>query len=237
METRTAELADELIALYGKAETGEAYKEVEDRGNEAMAILKDESFDVAVPVLLPGLWAKYDLLLKFPILSSMNEDRKEFLGRVQWWLSCSRVKSPENRIALSYLESMILKNLLNNYARSQWCIIGIKKIIAEEEEISIALTLKLINLRGAVEMANKNWIGAVGIFNEIDEFPKKILWQPENSKSAADLLSDRGISQIRAGSNIWSGIRDLATAAGYYQQKEEVPEDLKNRLREAIEKL
>ena len=107
----TEEFAKELSELYNKAKTKEEYEEVIRRGEEIRIMLEGEFPDITAQVLLPSYWAEYYDLLKFPS-SSADEDKQEFLStirNVRLYL-----KDPDNKVALLYLESVVLSNLLND---------------------------------------------------------------------------------------------------------------------------
>ena len=236
METRTAELADELSKLYGKAKTVEEYEEVIGREYVIEEMLQGEFPDIRASVLLPSYWAGYYHLLKFPT-SSADEDRYEFLSKIR--NVRLYLKDPDNKVALLYLDSVVLSNLLNDQKSAEWCIFGINKIISEEK-VSIASVLRFINSGVVNEMADKNWSEAVEISKEIERFPEEILKQPENLRHAANITNNWGASLIRGDIDIAKGREKLLIAKDYYL-REEVPseghlEGIKNRLREADEK-
>lgn len=236
METRTAELADELSKLYNEAKTKEEYGEVMKRGEEIKDMLQGEYPDITASVLFSSYWAGYYDLLKFPT-SSADENRHEFLSKIR--NVRLYLKDPDNKVALLYLESVVLSNLLGDQKSADWCIFGVSKIISEEE-VSIASILRFINSRVVKEMADKNWNEAVEISKEIERFPKRILEQPENLRLAGHIFSNRGASYIRGDIDIDEGREKLLIAKGLYLQEKVPPENhltgIKNRLREADEK-
>lgn len=234
MTVHTEEFAGDLSKLYEGAKTKEEYEGVIERGIEVKTELVGEFPDITASVISPYLWAKYYRYLKF---SSSRRDRVDLLDEVGQMFS--QVKDPDNKVALLYLESVILSNLLNDQKGAEWRIFAIGKIIAEEE-VSIASTLKLINASGLKEMAEKHWVEAAKIFSEIERFPENILQQPENLRSAANTFSNWGASLVRGDIDIVEGRENLLIAKDCYL-REEVPsvkhlEGIENRLREADEK-
>ena len=241
METRTAELAEELSKLYGKAKTKEEYEEVIRRGKEIRTMLEGEFPDTIASVLLSFYWAKYYLILKF---SSLGKDRMlKSTSRIDFFCELekmlSQIKDPDNRVALLYLESVILSNLLGDQNGAEKYIISIDEIISEEK-VSIASVLRFINSRIVKEMADKNWSEAVEISKEIERFPKEILEQPENLRHSANIFNNRGASLVRGDIDIAKGRENLLIARGYYLREIVLSEGhldgIKNRLREADEK-
>lgn len=230
-------LADKLSTLYEKAKTQEEYEHVIKEEKTASVNLEGKSFDLILPMLLPSFWAEYYLSLKFPS-SSVLINKGDFIYRVQDTLS--QLKNPDNKVALLYLESVIWSNLLNNQENSNWCNREIETILLNEK-VSLASTLRFINSRGLKEMAGKNWQETIGIFDEIEKFPKEALKQPENLRHTANIFSNLGASYIRGNIDIVEGIKNLLIAKEYYLQEKEPPEKhlegLQNRLGEATEKL
>ncbi|MEA1936699.1 MAG: hypothetical protein U9N04_01135 [Patescibacteria group bacterium] len=234
MTVHIKEFAEKLSELYKKAKTREEYEEVIGRGTEIETALVGEFPDITAPIISPFYWARYYLLLKFP---SSKRERVDFFLEVDQMFS--QVKDPDNRVALLYLKSVILSNLLNDQRGARWCIIAISKIISEGK-ISIASILRHINARVIKEMVDKNWSEAAKISEEIGIFPEDILRQPENLGHAANVLNNWGASLVRGDIDIVLGREKLLIAKDYYL-REEVPSEkhldgIKNRLREADEK-
>ena len=231
-------LANELSELYNKAKTQKDYEKVVMKGDNSNNVNLDNvgSADSILLILLPSFWAEYYLSLKFP-LSSVLVDEQNFLHRVQNTLS--RLKNPDNKVALLYLESVIWSNLLNNQENSDRCNREIEKIILSEE-ISLASILKSINARVIKEMADENWPEAVKISKEIEVFSKEILRHAENLRHTANIFSNWGASLIRGNIDVDEGREKLLVAKDYYLREEVPPEGhlegIKNRLREADEK-
>ena len=234
MSVHTKEFAKDLSMLYEKAKTEEGYQEAIRRGTKVKTELVGEFPDITASVILPYYWAKYYLFLKFP---SSRKDKTDLLDEVEQMFS--QVKDPDNKVALLYLESVILSNLLGGQKRAKWRIFAIGKIISEEK-VSIASTLKPINASGLKEMAEKNWTEAARIFSEIERFPESVLRQPENLRHAANTINNWGASLIRGDIDIAKGREKFLIAKDYYL-REEVPSEkhlggIEGRLREADEK-
>jgi len=233
-ETRAAEAARELSALYEKAKTEDEYKEIVRRGEEIKNTLEGEFPDIEISVLYPSYFAEYYSLLKFP---SSRKDRYRFADRMGWL--CATAKDPDNRVKMFYLRAEIASNLLGDQENANWCNNEINKIISSEK-VSIASILRHINSRGTVEMAENNWREAVKIFSEIERFPEDILKRPENLRHTANITNNWGASLIRGDIDLPKGREKLLIARELYLQEEVPPEKhlegIKNRLREADEK-
>jgi len=240
METteKLESLVAKLSAAYNKARTKEDYEKVVIIGNEVVANMSGETSDMIVINALPAGWARYYYLLKF----FSPEERKEGVTNLLGWIEglLSSVEDPENKVALLYLKSVILSYLVGNQIDANWCIVSISKIISRKG-VSIASTLELINASGIAEMSQKKWREAVNAFSEIERFQVKVLRQPENLRYAANILSNLGASYVRGDISIIDGKEYLLIARDYYLQEELPPkkhlEGIKNRLREAEEKL
>ena len=230
------ELADELSMLYEKAKAKEEYEEVIKKGGK-IEIMLGEGPDIKVSTQLPSYWAKYYLLLKFPS-SSADEDRHDFAFEIE--SVYTYLTDPDNKVALLYLESVIWSNLLNDQEQAGQLTDKMNRIISSEK-VSLASVLRHINARGLKEMAGRNWPEAVKTFNEIGRLSETELRQPENLRHAGNIINNRGASKIRGNLDITRGIDDLFEAKSFYLREDQPSqkhlEGLKNRLREAIEKL
>lgn len=241
-EEELKKIKDELHALYQKALTKEEYKKAVALTDKCSVTLRAsrESPDTIVETILDGLWSEYYLLLKFPemIKDKAVENNRNFMVKVEELIR--RVVEPANKAELLYLVSAVWSHLLNDQENAEWCNRDLQKLISYGK-VSVALILKGINSRVIKEMDAKNWQGAIKIADEINQFSKEVIEQPENIGAAANIINNRGASKIRGDIDIKDGIKDLVTALDYYLKQTPVQmkhiEGIRNRLTEAIKKM
>lgn len=232
-------MSNELSTLYGKARTKEEYEKVVELRERYTNTLKANlaTPDKVVLTILPGYWAEYYFLLKFPA-DVTEEDKDNFMERID--MLELQTKDPSVKAELLYLEGVAWSHLMHNQENADWCNEEFKKLVLAGK-VSIAQILKGINSRVIKEMDAKNWQGAVKIGDEIKGFSEEAITQPENIGAAANIINNRGASKIRGDINTKDGIKDLVTAMDYYLKQEQVPikhiEGIRNRLMEAAKKL
>ncbi|MDP3057568.1 MAG: hypothetical protein Q8N37_03550 [bacterium] len=232
-------ISDELSALYGKAKTKEEYLKVVELGKLYANTLKANlaTPNTVVSTVLSSCWAGYYLLLKFPA-EVTEEDKDDFMERIDKLEL--QTKDPSVKAELLYLESVAWSHLMDNQENADWCNEEFKKLVSEGK-VLITQVLKGINSRAIKEMDAKNWQGAIKIADEIKQFSKETMEQPENIGAAANIINNRGASKVRGDIDIKDGIKDLVTALDYYLKQPSVPmkhiEGIRNRLMEAIKKL
>ncbi len=233
-------MSNELSMLYSKARTKEEYEKVVEQRNTYEAALKANGVSPNTVVLkvLPGYWAEYYLMLKFPT-EFTEEDKDRFMMEkmrtLEWEASDSTVEAE-----VLYLQSVAWSHLMNDQEIAELCNSKFEELISAGK-VSLTQILKGINSRIIREMDSKNWQSAVRTGDEIKRFSEEVIEQPENVGPAANIINNRGTSKIRGDINIKDGIKDIVTALGYYLKQIPVPmkhiEGIKNRLTEAIKKL
>ncbi len=193
--------------------------------------------DIIFQSLKNGYWAEYYLLLKNPN-SFTAEDRNSFLksiNEIEDSLTISIVKAE-----LLYLKSVVCSNLMNDQENADVCNRKLHKMILDGHCL-IDQMIKGINARMIKEMGMKNWEEATKIGNELEEFPEDLRMQTGNIGPSANVLSNRGASKIRGGTDTNGGIKDLVIALDYYLKQASVPikhiEGVRNRLMEATKKM
>lgn len=232
-------ILNELPELYGKARTKEEYKKVVELREIYANTLKANlaTPDTVVSIVLPGYWAEYYYLLKFPA-DVTEEDKDDFMKMID--MLVLQTKDSSVKAELLYLESVAWSHLMDNQENADWCNDEFKKLVSEGK-VSITQVLKGINSRVIKEMDAKNWQDAVKIGDEIKRFSEEVINQQENIGAAANIINNRGASKVRGDIDIVDGTKDLVTALDYYLKQVPVPmkhiEGIRNRLNEAVKKL
>jgi len=223
------EIVDEINVLYNKATRETDYLEVEEKAAslEKEMIETGKSIKETAKAIMNGFWASYYLARKFNRINSL------LFSNVKSYYS--QIEDPELKIAYGCLLAVISSELREDFATAKEINSEIQKV-AEETENVVSI-LRVINARGLKEMKEKNFAGAIKIFNEVEQ----IIVPTEASQHMGNILSNLGISKIRGEIDILDGISDLIEAASHYLETKPIPlkhiEGIKNRLNEAGEKL
>ena len=223
----------EIDSLYGKAVKRQEYEILADKTGTLELEMKDtdKSVDEIGAAIYNGLFGDYYLVRKFIKTKENIEWIKKKVARYY-----SEIKEPSLKVKYGYLLTVIVSELEENFDE-------VKKIEKEIREIAsktgnTASIFREINARGLQKMKEKDFGGAVKVFNEINDF-EEIL--KEDFRHAGNISSNRGAAKIRGDIDAIDGARDILLAADYYLQEEKPPrkhlDGLRNRLREAGEKL
>lgn len=226
---RVDELAKELETAYSKATTREEYNKVCQIADKIKDLL--DSNEEILSKTIKGWWARYYEFLKF---IENYQERKSFVKSIERWYET--IRDSELRIGFGYLYAVALADLIGDIEKSE-------KISNEIEGLAVSsgkthLLLQTINARGIIGMS-ANFKDAILYFNKIDDFMPAELLEPECLPNTANILNNRGISQIRGKLDAIKGTTDLLRAIEVYSLIDNPPakhfERLKNRMREAVE--
>lgn len=223
------EIVKEINDLYAKATVEKDYVEVNEKAQGLEKELKEigKETDEIAKSIVNGFWARYYLERKFGHIDSVLASRVESYY--------SRIENPELKVTYGYLLAVIVSELEQDFAAAKEINNEIQEIA--EETGNVASVLRVINARGLKEMKEKNFAGAIEIFNEVDQ----IIVPDAANQHLGNILSNLGISKIRGEIDILDGIGDLIEAADYYLKVKPIPlkhiEGIKNRLNEAGAKL
>lgn len=223
-------LAKELDAAYAKATTRQDYANVCRIAGRIEELLDNN--EEKLSKTLKGWWARYYEFLKFV---ENYQERKSFVESIERWYET--IRDSELRIGFGYLYTVALADLIGDIEKSE-------KISHEIEGLAVSsgkthLLLQVVNARGIIEMSAKNFKDAIIYFNKIDDFMPAELLEQECLPNTANILNNRGISQIRGKLDAIKGTTDLLRAIEVYSLIDNPPvkhfEGLKNRMREAVE--
>lgn len=220
----------ELNTLYAKATTEEEYAQAYESAVSYYheASRAGEPFQVLAEILLPGYWAEYHRLKKFP-----QEDEAEQKQKINFhvsWVDQYYRQLPKEDVELKlnygYLLSVILNELKGDFEEAQKVDAEIQRLAKETKNVAIAL--KVINAQGLTAMQKKDWPAAIAIFSQAEQNFREAFDIPKAWQHFANTLNNRGLSRLNLSDGtdprqekrglISSGIVDLWNAEELYMK-------------------
>ena len=229
MATREEKIK-ELNALYAKATTEEeyaqAYKSAVSYYYEASRA--GEPFQVLAEIMLPGYWAEYYRLKKFPQKDETEQEQK-INFHVSWVDQYYRQVPKENtelKLNYGYLLSVSFNYLKGDFEEARKVDEEIQRLAKETK--NIAIIIKAINAHGLTAMQKKDWPAAIAIFSRAEKSFTEAFDVPDVWQHFANTLNNRGMSRLNLsdGTDQWqekrgiisSGIVDLWNAEELYMK-------------------
>jgi len=196
----------ELNTLYTKATTEEEYVQAYESALSYYyeASLAGEPLQVLAEILLPGYWAGYYWLKRFP--QNDEEEQKQKINLHVCWVDQYYRQLPKEDIEIKlnygYLLSVILNELKGDSKEAQKVDAEIQRLAEETKNVAIAL--KVINAQGLTAMQKKDWPAAIAIYSQAEQNFREAFDIPEAWQHLANTLNNRGMSKL----NLSDGIDD-----------------------------
>lgn len=232
------EMIGELNALYAKATAEEEYARAYKCAVSYYRQASDagESFQALAGILLPGYWAEYYRLKKFPRKDEAKQKQEINLlaSQADQYYRQLPKEDIELKLNYGYLLSVILNELKRNPEEARKVDAEIQGLIKGTGRVAIAF--KVINPQGLTAMQKKDWPAAIAIFSQVEQNFQEVSGILGGWQNFANIINNRGLSKLNLSDEtdslqekrglISSGIVDLWNAEGLYMKV--VPPPLKH---------